>query len=468
MKKSKFVFKIHIRYILCLLFFTIYFFKINSQAAQKAISCNLALLTSTSQNLFSSELIKFESVIESLISIYENELNTKNISQWNPVIIKSLLQEKKYELEKRFGNELTILIFKEVQNRVVSKLLKIYENESDGFVKSEIKMDIITSKVLTSRKFIDLIGHKSGLSFASYSPDGNYIVTASFDKLAKVWDTRTGQFLFDIPGYGEFISFAFFSPDGQFIITASNDNFAKIWDAKSGQFLFDLKSKKTFFNDKNHTRFVNSALYSPDGNYIVTSSNDNLAKIWDAKNRNVLINLKGHKDYVNFATFSPDGKYIVSVSNDNLAKVWDAKTGQFLFDLKGHSHWVRFASFSPDGNYIVTASADALAKVWDAKNGTFLFDLNGHNAMVNTATFSPNGRYIITASVDEQAIIWDAKNGQILDLIDYSSSKSSLKSAMFSPDGQNFVIALHEIASVWKIFNNLNIEGELIQDNTPH
>ncbi|MBD2194249.1 MULTISPECIES: AAA-like domain-containing protein [Calothrix] len=75
------------------------------------------------------------------------------------------------------------------------------------------------------------------------------------------------------------------------------------------------------------------------------------------------VQLKGHQGSVNSASFSPDGQRIVTASDDKIAKVWDSN-GKLLADLKGHQDLVSSASFSPDGQRILTASDDNTAKVW--------------------------------------------------------------------------------------------------------
>ena len=43
----------------------------------------------------------------------------------------------------------------------------------------------------------------------------------------------------------------------------------------------------------------------------------------------------GHSDVVHTVTFSPDGERIVSLSNDHLLKMWDAKTGAEVISFVG-------------------------------------------------------------------------------------------------------------------------------------
>ncbi|MCT7962607.1 hypothetical protein NG791_18215, partial [Laspinema sp. D1] len=87
-----------------------------------------------------------------------------------------------------------------------------------------------------------------------------------------------------------------------------------------------------------------------------------------------------HQGPVNSASFSPDGESIVTASNDNTARVWDRR-GQMIAELKGHQGGVISASFSPDGESILTASYDNTARVWD-RGGQMIAELKGHQGEV--------------------------------------------------------------------------------------
>ena len=308
----------------------------------------------------------------------------------------------------------------------------------------------------SGRKLVTFTGHSNIVHSVAFSPDGQRIVTGSYDQTAKVWEADSGQEQLTLKGHSARVHSVAFSPEGQWIVTGSYDQTAKVWEAAKGSEPLTLEG---------HSDEIMSVAFSPDGQRILTASWDGTAKLWEAAKGEEVLTLnrhgneitaalssqtaKGRSARVFSAAFSPDGRRIVTGSTEGTAKVWEAASGRELLTLKGHNDWVLWAAFSPDGQRIVTASEDQTAKVWDAASGTNLLTLRGHANEITSVAFSPDGQRIVTGSTDETARVWDAASGKQLHKL--TGHSDGVWPVAFSPDGQRIVIGSRDTtATVWE------------------
>ncbi len=145
---------------------------------------------------------------------------------------------------------------------------------------------------------------------------------------------------------------------------------------------------------------------SPDGNTIVSGSDDETIKVWDLATGTKKRTLTGHIDWVNSVAISPNGRTMVSGSCDETIKVWDLATGTKKRTLTGHTDWVNSVAISPDGRTMVSGSCDETIKIWDLATGTEKRTLSGHTDEVNSVAISPDGRTIVSGSQDKTIKVW--------------------------------------------------------------
>ena len=69
----------------------------------------------------------------------------------------------------------------------------------------------------------------------------------------------------------------------------------------------------------------------------------------------------GHAAVVNTAVFSPDGVLVATSSGDGTARIYDARSGTCLHTLAGHTQPVFRATFDSKGTRLLTWSSDQTA-----------------------------------------------------------------------------------------------------------
>jgi TIR domain/WD domain, G-beta repeat len=130
-----------------------------------------------------------------------------------------------------------------------------------------------------------LAGHRGAITCASFSADGTYVVTASWDKTARVWDLRGERPSYvALEGHQRGVVSASFSADGTHVVTGGFDGTARVWD---------LRGERPTFVTLEHINVgsiavsiaVDSASFSADGTHVVTASwkGTHLAWVWDLR-----------------------------------------------------------------------------------------------------------------------------------------------------------------------------------------
>jgi WD40 repeat protein len=339
------------------------------------------------------------------------------------------------------------------------------------------------------------IGHERGVWSARYSSPkfsgaqpvnaNRFIVTASRDQTARVWDL-VGDGDFPLRGHHGEVNDAIFNPNPGpeafrwRIATASDDNTAALWKMNE-------RDKPEIL--AGHTGAVTGLAWSSDGTFLVTTSKDKTARIWNISgpapistvldkhagsvwvpdlvevgNKAWLVTPSAdgtarvwnfpsgepcafsanspedrevlrHGAPVRRAVMDSKARWVLTAGADGRAILWDRKTGARLA-VVSHEKPVRDVAFNPGGNLFVTASADNTAQVWDAEKKTGLVTLKGHTAPVFSARFTPYGPGVVTVSWDQTARLWNYETKKCVAIL--RGHLDVLWSVEFSPTGTNF------------------------------
>ena len=143
---------------------------------------------------------------------------------------------------------------------------------------------------------------------------------------------------------------------------------------------------------------VRRALYSKDGRFVVTASDDGTARVWRADDGFAVVteHLIGH---VVDAAISPNDRFLAAAGHGNKASI-AASVGELLHVVDHISgSQVHSVAFSPDSKLLVTAADDQRAVVWKVATGKDVsFQSDANNGGVFAATFSPDGKLVATGN----------------------------------------------------------------------
>ena len=183
-------------------------------------------------------------------------------------------------------------------------------------------------------------------------------------------------------------------------------------------------------------RISGSIAYSPDGTRLAVPSTIGIW-LYDAHTGTEVSLLTGHTRQVFSAMFSPDGTTLVSTSEDHTVRLWDVATSQLKATLEATCCSV---AFSPDGTTLASASEDHTVRLWDVATSQLKATLEGHTDRVYSVVFSPDGKILATGGggVDHTVRLWDVATGQLKAKWEedrYAAYANINYTVAFSPDG---------------------------------
>jgi len=231
-----------------------------------------------------------------------------------------------------------------------------------------------------------------------------------------------------LPGHGSGIRSVAFSPDGQRIVSSSEDGSIRLWDAQGNLIGQPFQGSQSI---------VYVVAFSPDGRRIVSGSEDGSIRLWDIQGNPIGEPFQGQQSAVYSVAFSPDSQRIVSGSENSSIRLWDIQGNPIGQPFQGHQAAVWSVAFSPDGQRIVSGGEDDSIRLWDIQGNPIGKPFQGHQAAVWSVAFSPDGQRIVSSSEDGSVRLWDVQGDPIGQ--PFRGHQAVSYAVTFSADGQRIV-----------------------------
>ncbi|KAF9344176.1 cross-pathway control WD-repeat protein cpc2, partial [Mortierella sp. AD094] len=173
-----------------------------------------------------------------------------------------------------------------------------------------------------------LHGHNSAVQDVVISSDGQFALSASWDKTLRLWDLNTGVTTRRFVGHTNDVLSVSFSADNRQIVSGSRDKTIKLWNT--------LGECKFTIQEDGHTEWVSCVRFSPNpANPVIVSGGwDKVVKVWELTKCKLRSNHIGHTGYINTVTVSPDGSLCASGGRDGITMLWDLNEGKHLYSLE--------------------------------------------------------------------------------------------------------------------------------------
>ncbi len=246
------------------------------------------------------------------------------------------------------------------------------------------------------------------ITAAEYSPDGRFLALAKFGSV-ELQDAKTGKAVRGFPVEGGKVNAVHFSPDGNFLVTASGitglKGYATIWEVATGKEVRRI-------GQETHRDILFDAEFSPDGKLLATAGYDRVIRLWDVKTGKYLQKYPSHNGAVFDLAFSPDGTVLASASGDSTCKIWHVESGRRLDTLNQPQGEQFGVDFTPDGKFIVGVGADNKIRLWrflskdKPRINPVVHARFAHEDTIVDMAISPDGKWLATSSADRALKLW--------------------------------------------------------------
>lgn len=198
-----------------------------------------------------------------------------------------------------------------------------------------------------------------------------------------------------------------YSFDGQWIASSSEDNDIKIWHVASGKLV------KTF---DNKNQIAKSLAFHPKKNTLLSTSGNKIL-IWNIYSGKIIGKLEKHTDEILSVNFSKDGRYIVSGGKDETVIVWNYQKKRKLKRLTEklfYSNTIYDVKFSNNGSYVFVAGEDIFVKMWNWKRKRIEKRFAMHEYKINAIAINSDNTLLASASNDYTINIWDIRSSKLI------------------------------------------------------
>src|SRR5215216_1704770 len=243
---------------------------------------------------------------------------------------------------------------------------------------------------------------------------------AALKSITEVWGEKVMR-----DGHTAAVRRAVFSPDGRFLVSTSEDHQVIVWDFMRRQRLKTLTD---------HTGSVLTVAFSPDGRWFATGSDDKTVIVWDAARLEKMFVLREHRGPVRAIAFSSDGRLMVSASYS--AIIWETESWRKLREVPWDTTY---------GNLIFLAGsrwlADSLGRIWDVSTGELIRDSDASQG--NWTAISPDHRRRVTVAPNGTVKFVDPRQQTLLSI--QHAHDDHGRSVTFSPDGKLIATAAERV-----------------------
>jgi WD40 repeat protein len=304
---------------------------------------------------------------------------------------------------------------------------------ADGTI---IVWDFVQQQVFLTRQL-----HKGGVACLAFSPDGYKLVSGSSDIERKVLDLQTGYewtLVSSSEGAGSITGVAI-TPDGaRILMTELFGPGIKVWDLSSGKQVSELLP---------YAIGGSTVAVSRDGSKAAYASRETI-RVVDLSTGEELESFQGHSARITSLSFMPDGNLILSGSEDQTVRLWACGKGKSSELLDDEVDRLYRLVVTPDLRTCFGCSKHQGIRAWSVNRGIEIRAVSHPGASL--LAMSGDGRLLATATQNSlnqsgEVKLWDLQSRTLLDGLPAPGLHNNI---IFTPDNSKILY------SVWGTSND--------------
>jgi WD40 repeat protein len=272
------------------------------------------------------------------------------------------------------------------------------------------------------RESMKLGSHTNRVVAIAFSPDDELVATAGADRVATVWETRTGGSVATFEQSAPLTSVAF---AGQQLVTGDTHGMSRVWDPAV------VAARPHLIDSPVHAIAV-----SRSGVVAAARDDSNVELVSPAPAM-----LQHHDGSVFAAGFTPDGATLVTAGAADEPIAWDVARHAPRVLQKGVPPY-RMIAMSPDGAHFATGPD---VRLWSLRDGSgHVLDAGG--ATIRALAYSPDGELLVGGAWSGARVAWDGE-GRRLSTIETAPATA----VAFSPVGSRLAVGGLAQARVYRV-----------------
>lgn len=227
--------------------------------------------------------------------------------------------------------------------------------------------------------------------------DGRVLATAGFDGTIRTWDLLKGKELQVFRGHTGWINAVTFAATGRELFSAGRDCTVRRWDAATGKCLRVMKD---------YPSEVFAVAASPDGRWFASDKGDSISVRLPETGREVAGGIPGQWG-INTVLFGPGPNAVVTSGYDGKVWQWDMTAATVAHEVAVEGGPIISVALTGDGGTLAAlCTGDRTVKLLETKSWKVTGHLPGVAYPTGGVAFSADGRWLVAAGGDSPIRIW--------------------------------------------------------------